>query len=246
MIPVSSNGKTEVIVFPSIKKACVDASERFLALFRQAIQVKGIFTAALSGGRTPKLLYETLAKISYKDKLDWDKVHLFQSDERCVPMDHSESNARMIREILVSRIKLPEANAHWMINNNSDWKRSAKDYERTVRKVLNAPKGIPIFDLILLGLGEDGHTASLFEGSRALYEKKRLVVPNFVPQLNSWRITYTLPLINRAKNIIFLVGGKEKKEVFSKLFDLRSQIPAKNVSPVKGNLKFLIDESVIK
>src|SRR5688500_4160520 len=160
-------------------------------------------TVALSGGSTPRVLYELLADPSepFREQIAWDEIHFFFSDERHVPPDHADSNYRMVNEALFSRVPLPEANVHRVLGERSVAEEAAQAYESELLGWFGAP--IPSFDVILLGLGEDGHTASLFPHSPALKETERLVVAPWVDKLNAYRITLTLPVLNNGKSTIF-------------------------------------------
>ena len=202
-----------------------EAAERFNSIGLAAIQRTGHFTVALSGGSTPQLLYEILAR-DYQD-FAWDKVHFFWGDERCVPPDHADSNFGKTQQVLLSKIKVPDQNVHRM-RGEDDPPQAAFAYEHELRKIFseqfetetdNLPKTIissggislfPPFDLLLLGLGADGHTASLFPNTTALHETRRWVVANHVEQLHTDRITLTPSVINHAQSTIFLIAGADK------------------------------------
>ena len=186
------------------------------------IQASERFTLALSGGGTPKALFQRLAR-EYAH-LPWQRVHVFQVDERCVPPGHDESNWRMISENLLEQ--LPIARAHRIEAERGE--HGAADYEALVRTEVPAgASGVPAFDLVLLGMGDDGHTASLFPGTTALQETNRLVVHQSVPQLDTHRVTMTFPLINAARRRWFLAAGADKRGAFASA--LRAEVPAGRV-----------------
>ena len=171
---------------------------------------RGQFTIALSGGSTPRGLYRLLASSAYAPRLDWDRWHIFWSDERCVPPDHQDSNYRLAKEALLDHISVPDNHIHRM-KGEAVPQKTAEEYETQIRGVLQS--SVPSFDLVLLGIGEDGHTASLFPGTVALTTKDRLVVDNWVPVLQTHRITFTLSLINAARVVAFLDTNESKADI---------------------------------
>ncbi len=217
------------------------AAREFAARAAGAVRERGRFAVALAGGSTPRSAYELLAR-DYADGVDWRRVHFFFGDERPVPPDHPDSNYRMAREALLA--KVPAGSVHRM-RGELPPEEAALLYEEELRSFF-AGEPVPRFDLILLGLGEDGHTASLFPHTRALEETGRLVVANPVPKLGTTRITLTLPVINAARAVIFLVSGREKAEALRAVLggsaDPR-QYPARLVRPVAGELLWLADRT---
>lgn len=187
------------------------AVDQWIEIARESIQDHGFFAVALSGGSTPKKIFEKLTL--FKDRVDWAKVYLFWSDERSVPPNHPESNFRMaMEEGGLSHLPIPRNQIFRMVAEE-DIELNAKAYEDTILDKLGA---LP-FDLVMLGLGEDGHTASLFPYTDALKIQGRLVVPNFVPQKNTWRMTFTYSCINRSRHICIYVMGASKAEVLKKI-----------------------------
>lgn len=211
----------------------------------ESIQSRGGFSLALSGGSTPRVLHARLAQ-EHPQAEFWEKVQLFFGDERSVPPDHPESNYRMANETLFSKAKIPAENIHRM-QAELPPQVAADEYERELRKYFGTETGeFPRFDLILLGMGPDGHTASLFPGTTALAENSRLVVANWVPRLNTWRITLTFPVLNHAREVIFLVTGENKAPVIAQIWgDAPSSetFPAQLVSPQQGRLIWMLDEA---
>lgn len=202
------------------------------------VREKGGFTAALSGGSTPSLAYALLAS-EFAQKLPWDRVHLFWGDERCVPPEDPQSNYRLCRETLISKVDIPEGNIH-RIKGEVSPKEAALLYEAEIRRYFGSgTDGIPSFDLVFLGLGNDGHTLSLFPGTKALLEDKRLVIENFVPRLGSYRVTMTLPLVNRSRMAVFLVSGKEKSLILKEVLG-DGIYPADKIKPEEG-LLWMVD-----
>ncbi|HEU4401443.1 MAG TPA: 6-phosphogluconolactonase [Candidatus Polarisedimenticolia bacterium] len=226
----------------------------FARLAREAIRGRGAFRVALSGGSTPRLLYTTLAGEGagsiFRSLVAWEKVHLFWGDERAVPPDHPDSNYRMACETLLSRLPVPAAQVHRIRGELPEAAEAAADYERTlVDRFKVAPGSRPRFDLVLLGLGADGHTASLFPGSEALRETTRLVAAPWIESLKARRITLTLPVLNNAACVLFLVAGEEKAAALrSVLSEDRppEEIPARGIRPAKGSLVFLVDRAAAR
>ncbi len=171
---------------------------------------------ALAGGRTPAKLYSALTEQAWRERVHWSSVRWFWGDERAVPPDHPDSNYRMACETLLRPLGVPAEHVHRMPADADDLPAAARRYEQVIRECVSAgADGIPIFDLVLLGLGADGHTASLFPFSSALAERERLVVAHEVPSLRVWRMTLTIPLIRAARRIVFLVTGADKAEAVS-------------------------------
>ncbi|HET7209773.1 MAG TPA: 6-phosphogluconolactonase [Terriglobales bacterium] len=221
------------------------AAEQFSTLTKDAVKAKDSFSVALSGGSTPKGLYTLLAE-SYRDSIHWDKIYFFWGDERPVPPDSPESNYRMAYETLLSKVPVPSGNI-FRIHSEKDPQQAAITYEQTLSTAFRLPDLFPPrFDLILLGLGSDGHTASLFPHTRALKEDKRFVVANRVEKLDTCRITLTLPVLNNAAHVIFLAAGKDKTDVLASVLDASSpaeQFPAKLVRPRNGSLTWMVDSA---
>lgn len=201
------------------------------------------FSVALSGGSTPKPLYELLGSSTFAGRIKWANVHFFQVDERCVPPDDAQSNYRMIRQTLLASAPLPAENFHRMAAERPDREQAARDYADEMARILRpAPDEWPRLDLVFLGMGSDGHTASLFPGSAALAEHTAWVVPNFAPKLNSFRLTLTLPVINAAAHVIFLVAGEDKAETLRDVLEGSEQrFPAQLIKPAHGRLSWFLD-----
>ena len=235
-------------------KVVADANElsragaaEFERAVRNAVQARGKFTVSLSGGSTPRGLYSRLAQAGRA--LPWNEIYLFWGDERHVPPDDKDSNYRMVRETLLSQAPIPADHVFRMRAEERDAARVAEEYEHTLRQFFGLKAGeLPRFDLMLLGLGPDGHTASLFPGSKALNERSRLVVANWVEKFGHYRLTFTAPVINNAEEIIFLVSGEEKSAALqSVLYGDASaqQFPAKLIQPVNGRLLWLVDRTAM-
>ena len=215
------------------------AAAEFIALASTAIRDHEKFSVALSGGSTPKSLYSVLAKAT----LSWEKIFFFWSDERHVPPDHPESNYRMAKEALLSIVPVPPENIFRVRAEEKDANVVARDYEEALRSFFRLRPGeFPRFDLILLGLGPDGHTASLFPNTPALNETKRLVVANWVEKFKTNRITFTYPVLNYAACVIFLVSGGDKSEIVREVLENPgADLPSQKVHPVNGRLLWLLD-----
>jgi 6-phosphogluconolactonase len=218
------------------------AAEEFSQIAAKAIRSRGRFTVALSGGSTPRGLFALLA--TGKFNVAWDKTLFFWSDERHVPPNDPDSNFRMANEALLSKIPVPPQNIFRIPAENKDASAAASAYEATLRSVFAVKAGeIPRFDLILLGIGTEGHTASLFPGSPALNETQRLTVANWIEKLHTARITFTYPLLNNAACVIFLVSGAEKADILHQILEGPGDLPAQKVCPVNGRLLWIEDHA---
>jgi 6-phosphogluconolactonase len=242
---------------------CRDADDmaeraaRLLTLLAQeAVRERGLFTIALSGGATPRVLYERLAARPFLTDIPWQETHLFWGDERFVPPDHPESNYRMADAALISRVPIPSENVHRMPGEMSDPREAANSYEETLRRFFGLPPdGWPSFDAVLLGIGVDGHTASLFPGSQALNETRRWVCAPYVEKFSAYRLTLTLPLFNHAARVIFLAAGQEKAAILRDLLRPGSRegrgrfgvdLPAGRIHPMRGGPIYFIDRSAAR
>lgn len=220
------------------------AAEEFVRLARAAIGAQGRFVVALSGGSTPKSLYSLLA--SKYGNFAWNRVFLFFGDERHVPPSDPESNYRMVNEALLSKIAVPAENVFRVLTEKPDAAAAATDYETKLRRFFELKAGeFPRFDLILLGIGPEGHTASLFPDSPALDEQSHLVVANWVAKFNTNRITLTFPVLNRAAEVLFLASGADKADIVHQILEAKATpaLPAQRVQPADGNLLWMLDEA---
>jgi 6-phosphogluconolactonase len=222
-----------------------EAARRFISIGQAALRDRGGFRVALSGGSTPKALYELLGGAD-RSQLDWRKVQVFWGDERCVPPDHPDSNYRMAREALLTRIDIPDQNVH-RLKGELDPDQAAQEYTLELQRAFQIDaRQLPRFDLILLGLGPDGHTASLFPGTAAVHEQQRWVIGHHVEQLQTNRLTLTPPVLNHASHLIFLVAGSEKAAILQSVLYgpyVPDQHPAQVIAPVDGQLTWLIDQA---
>ncbi len=223
------------------KNFVTDAAAFIVQQARKAIAERNEFRIALSGGNTPAPIYARLA--AQGDDLPWDRIRFTFGDERCVPPDDPQSNFRMARENLFVPAGVPEKSIMRM-RGEIDPQIAARQYEQQLETIA-IQRDEPIYrhDLILLGLGPDGHTASLFPGTAALEEETRTVVANFVPKLDAWRLTFTFPLINQARNILFLVGASKSPELIDSVLEGDLQFPAARVNPIAGEVTWMIGES---
>jgi len=229
-------------IFANSQELARGAAEYFVERSGEAVAQKGFFTVALSGGSTPKVLYQLLAapEEPFLSQVPWSRTHFFWSDERHVRQDNPESNYRMAHEAMLSRVPVPESNIHRVHSENPDANAAANEYERTLLQLTR--QSLPQLDLILLGLGPDGHTASIFPGSEVLHETQRLVAAPWVEKFDSYRITMTLPLLNNAASVLFLVSGAEKAEIVQQVIEGPKQYPAQAVQPTHGQLLWMLDK----
>jgi 6-phosphogluconolactonase len=243
-IPVQMSPTPTVLVFDTPEQVARAAAGRFVGYSAASIADHGSFTVALAGGSTPRRTYELLGSDEFKNRVDWAVVQLFFGDERMVSPDSPESNYRMVNEALLSRVALPSQNVH-RINGVSAPQASAESYEAELKSFFGATAW-PRFDLILLGMGDDGHTASLFPGSDALTENASWVVATRQPQSQQPRVTLTLPVLNHALRVMFVVTGEKKAAPLARVLqgDAAAEVlPAGKVRPAKGTCEWLIDRS---
>ena len=219
------------------------AAEEFIRVGRTAIGAQGRFVVALSGGSTPRGLHTQLAR-DYAG-FSWNRTFVFIGDERYVPPDHSDSNYRMANESLLTQVAIPPENVHRVHTELPDAQQAAAEYEADVRKFFQLRAGeFPRFDLILLGLGPDGHTASLFPGTDGLKQQTKIVIANWVEKLNTFRISFTYPVLNNAAEVMFMVSGSDKADAArGVLKGTMPPLPAQGVQPANGKLIWMLDEA---
>jgi 6-phosphogluconolactonase len=237
--------QTEIIKLESVEHVSQVAAEEFLK--QSTAKRNSVFRVALSGGSTPKNLYSKLAR-EYREQIPWNIIHFFWGDERTVPPDHSDSNYRMAFEAMLKHVNVNESQIHRIYAEDPDINLAASKYEQEIRNHFKCPSNIPQFDLILLGLGPDAHTASLFPGTTALKERERLVVANYVEKFKTHRITMTFPLINRGACLIFLVCGEDKADALKAVLNGPQNpelYPAQMVQPA-SRLVWLIDHAAAR
>jgi 6-phosphogluconolactonase len=231
-----------------------DAEELSVAAADLFVQRVGATTkdrrarVVLAGGATPRRTYELLAGTERRARVDWTRVEFFWSDERTVPPTHPESNYRMAAETLLCPLGIPATQVHRMQGEAADPDAAARSYELELAASFGVATGgaPPRFDFVFLGLGADGHTASLFPHTHALGERRRWVVANYVPQLQTTRLTLTYPVLNAARCVVFLVAGREKASALARVFDSSTsyeEVPAKGICPVEGELHWLADRA---
>ncbi len=234
----------DVRVFDTAEEVARAAALRFVEAAREAVAARGAFSVALAGGSTPKRVYELLAGADFCGAVDWRNAHVFFGDERCVPPDDAESNYRMASEALLSRVPVPAQNVH-RIEGVGDAAANASAYESEMRGLFGDVEW-PRLDHVLLGMGDDGHTASLFPGTDALNEGRLWAAPNWVEKLGAWRVTLTAPAINSARDVLFLVTGAGKagrlREVLRGGRD-PSRLPSQLISPAGGALSWYVDRA---
>jgi len=232
----------DLTVLPSAAALADAAAGRFVAAAGDAIASRGQFIVALSGGSTPRDTYLRLATEPFVSKVLWSRVQILWGDERCVPPHHVESNYRMARETLLDRVPVPTAHVH-RIHGEDDPATAAEVYEAMLRALLRTPAGARI-DLVLLGLGEDGHTASLFPGSAAVHEQTRWVMAARAAAASMWRITLTPAVINAAVDVLFLVSGGAKAGILRRVLEgprHPQELPAQAIAPSDGRVRWCVD-----
>jgi len=237
----------ELGVVPDAASLFRAAAAEFAGAAAASIETKGSFSVALSGGSTPRGMFALLAENGLREQVRWDRVFFFWGDERHVPPDHPDSNFRMALETLLSHLSLRDDQVFRIHGENPDPAAAAQEYEATVRHFFGLGDGqFPRFDLVLLGMGPDGHTASLFPGTKALLEQTRVVVANWVGKFNTNRITLTAPAINTAARVVFLIGGEDKAPALKAVLEgprEPSQLPAQLIQPRDGSLVWLCDRA---
>lgn len=236
-----------IIILPDAEGVARHGLALWQRVSADAVATRGSFRVLLSGGSTPKRLFQLLAQQPVRDILPWSATHLFWGDERAVPPDHMDSNYRMTREALLECVSPPVGQIHRLEGERADLDSAAADYQRTVAESFGTtPDGPPpAFDLAFLGMGTDAHTASLFPGTKALAEKNRWFVANEVPQLNTRRLTATYPLLNAARAVIFLAAGPDKAEPLGRVLAPTGEIakaPSRGIVPA-GSLTWVIDKA---
>lgn len=240
---------THIEVLPDAQRLADAVAHLFVSAASDAIDARGRFVVSLSGGSTPRSVYERLAAEPCASRVDWSRVHILWGDERCVPPDHESSNYRMALEALLDHVPVPQANVH-RIRGEDDPAEAALAYERLLRELLRTPIGPPQtapgfrFDLVLLGLGEDGHTASLFPGSASLEVHDRWVVADYVRPVSMWRVSLTATVINAAAQVVFVVSGGAKAAIVRQVLEGPAQaheLPAQLIVPAAGHLLWFLD-----
>ncbi len=237
-----------ILGFEDAEAVAQYAAHEFVRRARSEIEARGVFKVALAGGSTPRRTYELLAQPGLARGVDWGATHIFFGDERAVPPGHRDSNFNTARLALLSHVPVPDSQVHRMKGETADLKLAARDYEDAIASVFAVPTGsaLPRFDLVLLGMGKDGHTASLFPYTKALTEAHSWVVDNDVPAQKAHRLTLTAPVINAARCVVFLVAGDDKKEPLRSVLEGardESQFPSQMIAPTDGDLLWLVDRA---
>ncbi len=230
-------------VYDDMEALSQAAAELFTITSRQASLVCGRFSVALSGGETPRRTYELLAGSPYRERIHWNEVHIFWSDERCVPLDDPRSNARMAHQTLLDNVPIPPENIHPIICEQSP-EQAATDYEKELQQFFSVQN--PNFHLVMLGLGANGHIASLFPHTTVLKEKSRWVSEVFVKELGMYRVTFTAPFINQANRVVFLVSGSDKAQILEDVLEgpyKPHELPAQLIRPDGRHPTWLVDKA---
>ncbi len=250
MSTADTHPSLRVVIEDTVDQATRMVADLFKTIICDAVAQRNACFLALAGGTTPRLLYQRLAGEVPTQPLPWESVEVFFGDERDVPQDDVDSNFRMAQRTLLDHVPVPPDQIHPMPADAADLAAAAEGYEQAIREVVPADDGTPRFDIVLLGMGGDGHTASLFPDTPALQERQKLVAGQFVPVLGRSRMTFTYPLINAARNIILLVTGPDKAESVATLLhgdaDARSRIPAAGVRPTDGIVYLILDREAAR
>lgn len=235
------------IILDSVEDINISVAEWFLRISSTAITDHGKCHIALAGGNTPRALYELLASDKYSHQFDWQHINFYFGDERAVPLDHEQSNFRMAHEAMLDKLSIPSTNIFPLIPDLENLENSSQHYEKILKRELPCSKqGIPVFDLILLGMGDDGHTASLFPDTEILNNTDNLVSKVYVDKLNAWRVSFTLPLINSAEHIAIMVAGDDKAGKLKQIFvDKTGESPVEQIK-AQGELRWYLDSTAAK
>jgi len=250
----------QVRIYRNAEELALKSARLFARLADQYVVGSGRFTVALSGGSTPKAMLTLLSADPFVDTVPWSSIYFFWGDERCVPPDHADSNYRMASEALLSKVPVPPANVFRIPAENPDPQRAAEEYAATLTrffvgearatKTETAPlSNLPRFDLVFLGMGPDGHTASLFPHTTALQAGDQIVVANYVEKFNTYRITLTAATINNARNVTFLLAGEDKAEPLKCVLEGSYQpdlYPSQLIRPRNGSLLWMVDEAAAR
>jgi 6-phosphogluconolactonase len=249
-----------VRIYRDAEELALKAARRFARLADQYVVGCGRFTVALSGGSTPRAMFSLLAEHPFADTVPWSSIYFFWGDERCVPPDHPDSNYRMANETLLSKVPVPAQNIFRIPAERPDPERAAEEYAEALSKFFSAGPGVtkaataplsilPRFDLVFLGMGPDGHTASLFPNSAALQAGDQIVVANYVEKFAAHRITLTAATINNARNVTFLASGEDKAEVLRNVLEGGFQpelYPSQLIRPANGTLLWMVDHAAAR
>lgn len=233
----------QIAIYPDIDTISQQAAGYVVQLAQEAVVTRGLFTLALSGGTTPGKLYGLLASEPYRSQIDWNQVHIFWSDERCVSPDNPESNFHLAQQVMLNQLSLQPEQIHRVPADETDRDAASQKYAAEMQRVFGT-NGVPDFDLIQLGMGPEAHTASLFPHQPSLHEQQRLVMPVSVPKPPPDRLTFTPPLLNAARNVLFLVTGAEKADALQAVLEgdyAPDEYPAQIVQPGQGKAVWMVD-----
>ncbi len=228
-------------IFPNRKELILATTEKIIGCIEEATRKRGCCDFVLAGGNTPRDVYALLSTQPYKDRVCWDDVSLFWGDERTVSPDDLESNYRMVKQTLLDHIAIPERNVH-RIRGETEPRQAASEYEKLLSSHFKGDR--PRFDFVLLGLGNDGHTASLFPGTEVIGENDQLVAAVYVPKFGTWRVSLTLPVLNAAYEIVFLASGRAKSDIVRRVMCSQKpnkELPATLVTPHSGAVSWMLD-----
>jgi len=240
------HNNTELRIFKDLLELSVHAAARFVELALDCVKRQGEFTVCLSGGSTPVDTYDLLGREPHRSAIPWGKVHIFWGDERCIPLDRPDNHYTLASELFLRKVRIPKSNIHRMRGEADDPTAAADEYQAMLQSFFKlSPGTYPRFDLILLGMGEDGHTASLYPGTRGLEEQEGLVAGHYVPQRKGFRLTLTLPVLCNAAQVMFMVSGKSKATALRSVLRRPDEkvLPAQMVRPLNGTLVWLVDEA---
>ncbi len=246
------NSQAHLHVFSDSQQVASQAALFWAQQARQAAAQQDAFYVALSGGATPRLLYQQLAQDDVAGQIPWQQVHLYFGDERVVPPDHPDSNYRMVRENLLDHVPLPASQIHPMVlqgnNNETSARRAASAYAQELQQLPTSADGWPQFDLLMLGMGADGHTASLFPGTTILQEQQQSVTSVYVDKLEAWRVSLTLPVIQRAKTLLLLICGDDKAERLKQVFETPAPTDDMPITHIIGqaNVHLYLDQAAAR
>ncbi len=237
-----------ILGFPDGEGVSRYAASLFARLAKKAVWDRGVFHVALAGGATPRQTYEILSTPGFVGPVEWNSTQIYFGDERAVEPDHADSNFHLASEALLNSLRLHSSQVHRMAGERGDLNVAAREYEARLAKsfATKRDEGLPRFDLILLGMGKDGHTASLFPFTEALNEREAWVVRNEVPQLSTERLTLTVPVLNAARCVVFLVNGDDKAKALERVLEgppNRIEFPSQLIQPSDGELLWLVDEA---
>ena len=242
-LPRPAPARFEVRVLPNAPEAARAAAEEVVHAAGDAVSNRGVFRIALSGGRTPRALFQAMASRRFRGRVAWERARVFFVDERCVPPTDERSNYRMAKEHLLGPLRVPPGNV-FRIRVEDDPRRAAREYERVLSREFGGRT--PRFDFVLLGVGADGHTASLFPGTRTIAERTKAVAAGYVPALGEWRVTLTLPVLNAGRRVVFLAVGVEKRAAVAAILRKKrgsADRPASLVKPKRGSLIWILDSA---